>query len=138
MVSVFVTESELVHGVQEAKDAAAAAVKAQEEEQRQKDAEAARQQEEVAQNQRAMEEQKAKDLAQLEASSVSSQSDLTSSDLHFWRTGMEVHALRRHCVNSTVQQSSAQHVPGIAYCHSRGSWKQHGLLPHDILLSCMS
>lgn len=112
---------EQVHGVQEAKDAAAAAVKAQEEEQRQKAAEAARQQEELAQNQRAMEEQKAKDLAQLEASSVSSHSNLTFCDLHFWRMGVEVHARRCQWVISTVQLNSAQHVSGIAYCHSRVS-----------------
>lgn len=58
-----------VNLVQQAQEAAAAAVKAQEEEQRLKAAETARQQEELAESQRAMEEQKAKDRARLEASS---------------------------------------------------------------------
>ena len=88
---------EQVHDAQEAKDAAAAAVKAQEEEQRQKAAEAARQQEELAQNQRAMEEQKAKDLAQLEARTAllfpSYYFSFTPCDLHFWHMGIEMYAL---------------------------------------------
>lgn len=65
-----------VHGVQEAKAAEAAAAKAQEEEQRQRAAEAARQQEELAESQRAMEQQKARDVAQLEARLVSLHSQL--------------------------------------------------------------
>lgn len=68
--------------VQEAQEAAAAATKAQEEEQRHKDAEAAQQQEELAENQRAMEEQKAKDRAQLEARLAIT---ATYCDLHYWR-----------------------------------------------------
>ena len=105
----------MVHDLQEAKDAAAAAVKAQEEEQQQKAAEAARQQEELAQNQRAMEEQKAKDLAQLEARLVSLHSKLTCCvTCTFGAWAVKRMLCKHHWVISTMQLSSAQHVSGTA------------------------
>lgn len=100
---LFVVTAEQLCTAQEAQEAAAAATKAQEEEQRQKDAEAAQQQEELAESQRAMEEQKAKDRAQLEARFAIM---ATYCHLHYWRLYSKKDLPRSHKGFGTDARSS--------------------------------